>query len=180
MFEKKVNMEDFNNIDMGTFEEKYSEKGLWEKIQGNVAAIGANLVYKALQLFYVAQSPQCPTKVKAAIYGALGYLISPLDLIPDFTPVAGYADDAVALGTALLLAQMYITDEIKMKAREKIRSLFGEEILRKLEEEGYNRETNLASGDAHDFRVFCRVLRRAANGDPDQGDRHRGDRYARF
>lgn len=32
MFEKKVNMEDFNNIDMGTFEEKYSEKGLWEKI----------------------------------------------------------------------------------------------------------------------------------------------------
>ena len=42
----------------------------------------------------------------------------------------------MALGTALLLAQMYITDEIKMKAREKIRSLFGEEILRKLEEEG--------------------------------------------
>ena len=136
VFGKNVNAEDFNNIDMGTFEEKYSEKGLWEKIQGNVAAIGANLVYKALQLFYVAQSPQCPTKVKAAIYGALGYLISPLDLIPDFTPVAGYADDAVALGTALLLAQMYITDEIKMKAREKIRSLFGEEILRKLEEEG--------------------------------------------
>ena len=165
MFEKKVNMEDFNNIDMGTFEEKYSEKGLWEKIQGNVAAIGANLVYKALQLFYVAQSPQCPTKVKAAIYGSLGYLISPLDLIPDFTPVAGYADDAVALGTALLLAQMYITDEIKMKARKR---------------RGYNRETNLASGDAHDFRVFCRVLRRAANGDPDQGDRHRGDRYVRF
>ena len=136
VFGKNVHAEDFNNIDMGTFEEKYSEKGLWEKIQGNVAAIGANLVYKALQLFYVAQSPQCPTKAKAAIYGSLGYLISPLDLIPDFTPVAGYADDAVALGTALLLAQMYITDEIKMKAREKLRSLFGEEILRKLEEEG--------------------------------------------
>ena len=42
MFGKNVNAEDFNNIDMGTFEEKYSEKGLWEKIQGNVAAIGAN------------------------------------------------------------------------------------------------------------------------------------------
>lgn len=135
MFEKKVDMEEFNNIDMGKFEEKYSEKGLWEKIQGNVAAIGAGLVYKALQLFYVAQSEACPVKVKAAIYGALGYLISPLDLIPDFTPIAGYADDALALGTALLLAQMYITDEIKVKAREKIRSLFGEEILRKLDEE---------------------------------------------
>ena len=42
MFGKNVNAEDFNDIDMGTFEEKYSEKGLWEKIQGNVAAIGAN------------------------------------------------------------------------------------------------------------------------------------------
>ena len=42
MFGNNVNAEDFNDIDMGTFEEKYSEKGLWEKIQGNVAAIGAN------------------------------------------------------------------------------------------------------------------------------------------
>ena len=135
MFGKKANEEDFNNIDLGEFEEKYSEKGLWEKIQGNLAAIGAGLVYKALQLFYVAQSPQCPMKIKAAIYGALGYLISPLDLIPDFTPVVGYADDALALGTALLLAQLYITDEVKEQAREKIRSLFGEKALRKLEEE---------------------------------------------
>ena len=79
---------------------------------------------------------QCSVKVKAAIYGALGYLISPLDLIPDFTPFAGYGDDALALGTALLLAQMYITDEIKAQAWEKIRSLFGKEILRKLDEEG--------------------------------------------
>ena len=52
-----VNEEDFTNIDMGSFEEKYSEKGLWEKIQSNVAAIGEGLIYKELQLFYVAQSP---------------------------------------------------------------------------------------------------------------------------
>ena len=32
MFGKKVNEEDFNTIDLGEFEEKYSEKGLWEKI----------------------------------------------------------------------------------------------------------------------------------------------------
>lgn len=109
-----VNEEDFTYIDMGSFEEKYSEKGLWEKIQSNVAAIGGGLIYKALQLFTSrSRRTQCPVKVKAAIYGALGYLISPLDLIPDFTPFAGYGDDALALGTALLLVQMYITDEIK-------------------------------------------------------------------
>ncbi len=135
MLWKNVNAEDLNNIDMGKFEKHYTEKGLWEKIQDNVAAIGAKLIYKALQLFYVAQSPECPAKVKAAIYGALGYLISPLDLIPDFTPVAGYADDALALGMAIMLAQMYITEEIKKKAQEKIRSIFGEEALRKLDEE---------------------------------------------
>jgi uncharacterized membrane protein YkvA (DUF1232 family) len=31
----------------------------------------------------------------------VGYLISPIDLIPDFIPVVGYADDAVIVVWAL-------------------------------------------------------------------------------
>lgn len=31
----------------------------------------------------------------------LGYLVSPLDLIPDFIPVVGYADDAVIVAITL-------------------------------------------------------------------------------
>ena len=74
-------------------------------------------------------------KVKAGIYGALGYLISPFDFIPDFTPIAGYTDDAAAIGIALLLAQMYINDEIKAQARGKIKDIFGVKALEKLDED---------------------------------------------
>ena len=131
MDEKK---ESYQEIDTEAYAAEYSEPGLWEKIRDNVASIGLNLIYKALQLFYVAQSPDCPMKVKAGIYGALGYFISPVDLIPDFTPVVGYSDDASAIGLALLLAQMYITEAVKAKARSKMQEIFGETALEKLSE----------------------------------------------
>lgn len=132
---EKVTEEDFQSIDMEKYAEDYSEDGLWDKIKDNVTAIGLTLIYKALQLYYVAQSPDCPMKVKAGIYAALGYLISPIDLIPDITPIVGYADDATAVGMALLLAQMYITDDIKAQARGKIHDLFGMKALAKLDDD---------------------------------------------
>ena len=132
---EKISEEDFRDIDMGEYADDYSDDGLWDKIRDNVTSIGLTLIYKALQLYYVAQSPNCPMKVKAGIYAALGYLISPFDFIPDFTPIVGYTDDAAAIGIALLLAQMYINDEIKAQARGKIKDIFGVKALEKLDED---------------------------------------------
>ena len=126
---------DFSEIEVEKYTDKYSEEGLWKKIRENVTSIGIKLIYKALQLYYVAQSPKCPMKVKAGIYGALGYLISPFDFIPDITPIVGYTDDAAAIGIALLLAQMYINDEIKAQAKGKIKDIFGSKALEKLDED---------------------------------------------
>ena len=124
--------EELKDIDMEKYSKDYSEDSLWKKIRDNVSSAGLNLIYKALQLYYVTESPACPMKVKAGIYAALGYFISPIDLIPDFTPIVGYADDASAIGMALLLAQMYIDDEVKAKARGKIHDMFGMKALAKL------------------------------------------------
>lgn len=126
---------EFNDIEVEKYTDEYSEEGLWDKIKDNVASIGIGLIYKALQLYYVAQSPNCPMKVKAGIYGALGYLISPFDFIPDFMPAVGYTDDAAAIGVALILAQMYINDDIKKRAEGKIKDIFGAKALEKLEKE---------------------------------------------
>ncbi len=134
MKDQSVNS-DFSNIEVEDYVDNYSEEGLWSKIRHNVTAIGIGLIYKALQLYYVAQSPNCPTRVKMGIYGALGYLISPFDFIPDLTPIVGYTDDAAAIGVALLLAQMYINDDIKNQARSKIRDIFGIKALEKLGED---------------------------------------------
>ena len=126
---------EFNDIEVEKYTDEYSEEGLWDKIRDNVASIGIALIYKALHLYYVAQSPNCPMKVKAGIYGALGYLISPFDFIPDFMPAVGYTDDAAAIGVALILAQMYINDDIKKRAEGKIKDIFGAKALEKLEKE---------------------------------------------
>ena len=130
----EIKAEEIENLDIEKYRDRYSEEGLWEKIRKNIAKIGVKVIYQALLLFYVAQSPNCPAKIKAGIIGALGYLISPLDLIPDFMPGIGFADDAAAIAAAVALAQVYINDEIRAQARAKIVDLLGEGALENLED----------------------------------------------
>jgi uncharacterized membrane protein YkvA (DUF1232 family) len=42
-----------------------------------------------------------PGGVRARLWLLLGYLAFPIDLVPDFLPVVGYADDVVIVGVAL-------------------------------------------------------------------------------
>ncbi|MBA2873159.1 uncharacterized membrane protein YkvA (DUF1232 family) [Anoxybacillus calidus] len=64
---------------------------------------------------------------KAITISALGYFIFPLDLITDIAP-EGYTDDLGALGTALLQVAIYIDQDVKDKAKNKIRDWFGDEF----------------------------------------------------
>ena len=45
--------------------------------------------------------PRIPRRRKAVLALLLAYLLSPIDLIPDFIPVIGYLDDAVIAAFAL-------------------------------------------------------------------------------
>ena len=119
-------------LDKENYAEKYSESGLFDKIKNTVKSAGLKLIHEALQLFYVTENPNCPMKIKAAIFAALGSFISPFDVSPDFTPIVGYSDDAGAIALALCLAQLYIDDEVKRKARNKIADIFGENVLSEL------------------------------------------------
>lgn len=49
----------------------------------------------------LARDDSLPRGVRVRLWLLLGYLASPLDLIPDFIPVVGYADDAVIVAIAL-------------------------------------------------------------------------------
>ena len=42
-----------------------------------------------------------PRGVRVRLWLLLGYLLMPIDLVPDFIPVIGYADDAVIVALAL-------------------------------------------------------------------------------
>lgn len=55
------------------------------------------------------ENPELPLKEKAKIIGAIGYIILPVDLIPDAIPVFGFADDATALKFVLDSVRPYST-----------------------------------------------------------------------
>jgi uncharacterized membrane protein YkvA (DUF1232 family) len=52
----------------------------------------------------LATDKSLPTGVRIWLGALLVYLISPIDLIPDFIPVLGYADDALIVAIALRFA----------------------------------------------------------------------------
>lgn len=103
----------------------YSDSSFHQKITRYAKVAGREVVEKALWLFYAAQSPNTPRWAKTAIYGALGYFIFPLDAIPDFAAVVGYTDDLGVLAAALATVSMYVTDDIKARARDKVEIWFG-------------------------------------------------------
>ena len=107
------------------FEKSYSEDSLWEKIKVHAKSIGSGLIYKALLLFYAARADGTPTWAKTTIYGALGYLISPIDAIPDLTPVLGYSDDLGVLVAALAAVALYVNKAVHEKAQKRYESLLG-------------------------------------------------------
>lgn len=107
------------------FGKDYSEQSFWDKVLNFAKAAGKEVIEKALQLYYALQAPDTPAWAKAVIIAALGYFISPLDAIPDMTPLIGYADDLGVLTMAIATVAAYITDDIKAKAKAKLVDWFG-------------------------------------------------------
>ena len=108
-----------------THRKNYSEDAFWSKIKKYAKRTGLEGIRNALRLFYVLQRPDLPPKVKMTIIGALGYFISPLDLIPDILPVVGFTDDLSVLAAAIAIAAYYIDDDVKEKADKKLAEWFG-------------------------------------------------------
>lgn len=53
---------------------------------------------------------------------AIGYLLLPFDLIPDFIPVIGHLDDVIIVPGLIYLALKMIPNEIILECREKCRA----------------------------------------------------------
>lgn len=118
------------------YAQAFSEAKLLEKIKKFAKDAGIKVVYGALILFYTLQEQATPKLAKSIIVGALGYFILPTDFIPDFIPIVGFSDDLTALIAVLVAVALYVTQEIKFKAKDRLHVWFGEydeEQLRELE-----------------------------------------------
>lgn len=86
-----------------------------KKLKLNVAAL--YLAYKRLDT---------PWYAKAAAIIAVGYALSPIDLIPDFIPVIGYLDDLIILPVLIVIALKLIPAEIMNECREEAQGMWQE------------------------------------------------------
>ena len=115
--------------DFMKYSNKFSQKDFVEKISRIAKRAGSKLVYAALILYYTLQSDKVSKADKAIIIGALGYMISPLDVIPDAIPIAGLTDDLAVLLYVLKKVWTGIDPEIITQAREKLSKWFDEEEI---------------------------------------------------
>ena len=111
------------------YTDKFSKTGFIDKIASIAKRAGAKLVYAALVLYYTLESDQVSVIDKAMIIGALGYLISPLDVVPDAIPIAGLSDDLAVLIYVLKRVWVDVSDDVKKKAQSKMAQWFDQDEM---------------------------------------------------
>ena len=127
--ELKFDKSQITEKELQKYEQHYNDSSFLDKITKYGKLIGINALYKAVQLWFVLQKPDVPASTKAVIMGALGYLIAPLDFLPDLMPVLGYTDDFAAITFALIKVQGYIDEEVERKSKNLLAKIFGEEAV---------------------------------------------------
>lgn len=93
------------------------------RISKSVKYLSTETIYYSFLLFEVIQSRKVSQADALIIVGALGYLILPVDLIPDFIPVVGLVDDAALIIKAVSKIQSSIDEEVKSLATERMSKL---------------------------------------------------------
>ena len=104
---------------------EFDDGSFWNKVKHFALKTGKDVIEKALWLYYAAQQPGTPAWARTVIYGALAYFVLPVDAVPDAIPVAGFTDDLGALAAALGAVAMYVTEDVKRMAAERMREWFG-------------------------------------------------------
>ena len=120
--------------DFMSYANKFSQTDFTEKIARIAKRAGSKLVYAALILYYTLQSDKVSAANKAMIIGALGYLISPLDVMPDAISIAGLADD---LGVLIFVLKKVWTDidpSIQERSKEKLSKWFDEDEIAEIDD----------------------------------------------
>ena len=112
------------NEEYSKYKSSYTEENLQTKLKKYGKKIGVNTTYYILLLYQMIVSNTVSIADKAIIIAALGYFISPLDIIPDIIIGTGFIDDVSVMLIALRQVIKNITPEIKQQAKEQLGKMF--------------------------------------------------------
>lgn len=80
-----------------------------------------HLVKRELKVWQlVLKDSRTPLLAKIFLWLAIGYLLLPFELIPDFIPVIGHLDDLLIVGLLFVLALHFIPREIVDDCRKRV------------------------------------------------------------
>jgi uncharacterized membrane protein YkvA (DUF1232 family) len=99
-------------------DESELRRKFWRKLKREVASVP--FLEDVLTAHYCAFDRNTPIHVKAMLVGAIVYFVAPDDLIPDYLPIIGFADDAAVLGMAIKLMSSHIKPEHREAARRMV------------------------------------------------------------
>ncbi len=77
-------------------------------------------------VFLAMKDPETPLPAKALAALAVGYALSPIDLIPDVIPVLGYLDDLLLLPLLIALAVRLIPPPVWERSQAAARGLWAQ------------------------------------------------------
>ena len=78
-------------------------------------------------VYLAAKDPRTPWYAKVVAICTVAYMLSPIDLIPDFIPILGYLDDVIIVPAGVALAIRLIPAEVLEEARENAKQAQGPE-----------------------------------------------------
>ena len=94
----------------------FSVMGFWAVIRKVSKRGGRKILSSALTLYFCLKDSETPAWAKSVIIGALGYLVFPMDFIPDAILGVGFTDDWSVILAAMASVMAHIKDEHKEKA----------------------------------------------------------------
>lgn len=102
----------------GNFEGQQSrvKKRFWPTVRKALKHIP--FMEDVIASYYCAMDPATPLRARVALIGALAYFVLPIDAIPDFLTIIGFADDASVLLAVLALVGPHITQDHRRKASD--------------------------------------------------------------
>jgi uncharacterized membrane protein YkvA (DUF1232 family) len=105
------------DIDAEVLESSVVDEALLLRMLRRTGRVVARPALECLELLL---DPETPYPAKLTVLAALTYLMVPLDLIPDFLPVAGFSDDLVALTALLSICGRHRSEAIRMRAQRRL------------------------------------------------------------